>query len=66
AVMLSFSSKAELQSLLKLLVEVDKKLAGEVEEEYVFLYPHVVERLKKSGIKPKVAYKPNKIPGELV
>lgn len=66
AVMSSFSSKAEFQSLLNLLGEVDKKLVKEVEEEYVFLYPHVVERLKKSGIKPKIAYTPDKVPEELV
>ncbi len=66
AVMLSFSSKREFQNLLEILMDIDKKLVEEVEEEYVFLYPHVVERLRKSGIKPKIAYKPNKIPEELI
>ena len=41
-------------------------MADEVEEEYVFLYPHVAERLNKAGIKPRIAYSPGKIPKELV
>jgi hypothetical protein len=37
-----------------------------VEEEYVFLYPHVVHRLKSAGIKPIIAYQPNNIPERLI
>ncbi len=66
AVMLSFSSRANLRELMERLKAIDRSLAEEVEEEYVFLYPLVVERLKKAGIKPIVAYTPNGVPRELI
>jgi hypothetical protein len=64
--MLSFSPENGLSRFIEQLREIDQSLSGKVEEEYVFLYPHVVERLRKAGIKPRVAYAPNKIPSELV
>jgi len=48
------------------LCEIDSRLAEDMEEEYVFLYPHVVERLRIVGIKPRVAYEPGRVPKELV
>jgi hypothetical protein len=64
--MLSFSSREGYERIARRLTEIDTKLAREMEEEYVFMYPHVVERLKKSGISPKIAYEPNRIPEELI
>lgn len=66
AVMLSFSSEENFHKLIERLREIDSRLAEEVEEEYVFLYPHVLERLRIAGIKPRVAYEPNRVPKELV
>lgn len=66
AVMLSFSSKANYKALLERLKAIDRELVEEVEEEYVFLYPLVVERLKKAGIKPNIAYSPDGVPRELI
>lgn len=66
AVMLSFSSKANYRELIEKLRAIDRELAEEVEEEYVFLYPLVVERLKKAGIKPTLAYTPDGVPRELI
>lgn len=66
AVMLSFSPKKNFTKLKTQLQEIDASLAREVEEEYVFLYPHVIQRLKNAGIKPIIAYTPNNIPKELV
>ena len=66
AVMLSFSTKGSLRKLLFRLEEIDRVLVEDFEEEYVFLYPHVVERLKKAGIKPLIAFSPNNIPKELI
>jgi uncharacterized Fe-S cluster-containing radical SAM superfamily protein len=66
AVMLSFSPKNNFLKLKAQLQEIDKSLARDVEEEYVFLYPHVVNRLKKAGIKPITAYEPNNIPKKLI
>ena len=66
AVMLSFSTNEGINSLLERLKDIDSRLLEEFEEEYVFLYPHVVERLRKANIKPRIAYSPNKIPKELI
>jgi len=66
AVMLSFSSKEDFRELLNRLREIDRGLAKNVEEEYVFLYPHVINRLSEAGIKPTIAYKPGKAPKELI
>jgi len=66
AVMLSFSSKEDFENLVKRIRAIDSNLAGEVEKEYVFLYPHVINRLRKAGIEPKVAYSPKGIPTELI
>lgn len=66
AVMLSFSPKENFRELLNRLREVDRGLAENVEEEYVFLYPHVTKRLSEAGIQPAVAYEPSKAPKELI
>jgi len=66
AVMLSFSPEKNFEALKKKLQEIDLSLAREVEEEYVFLYPHVADRLNRTGIKPRITYSPNRIPRELV
>ncbi len=66
AVMLSFSSKESFGELLNHLREIDRGLMENVEEEYVFLYPHVTRRLSEAGIQPKIAYEPNKAPKELI
>lgn len=65
AVMLSFSPREGLVALKKRLEEVDPSLPRSLEEEYVFLYPHVEERLKKAGIRPLLSYSPGKIPKKL-
>ena len=66
AVMLSFSTEDGLRSLESRLAEIDPRLPDELEEEYVFLYPHVVERLRRAGLRPRVAYSPSRIPEELI
>lgn len=53
AAMLSFSTKKGKEKLLEKLREIDKNLAKNFEEEYVFLYPHVVKRLEKFKIREK-------------
>lgn len=66
AVMLSFSQPQGLEELKERLAGIDPGLPRSVEEEYVFLYPHVVERLKRAGLKPRVSYSSSGIPEELV
>jgi uncharacterized Fe-S cluster-containing radical SAM superfamily protein len=52
AIMMSFSSPMGIQKLKHKLKAIDRSLADSLEEEYAILYPPVVERLKKAGIKP--------------
>lgn len=66
AVMLSFSSRENVKKLIDRLMEVDPVLVQEFEEEYVFMYPHVVDRLRRSGITPRISYSPSSIPEELI
>jgi uncharacterized Fe-S cluster-containing radical SAM superfamily protein len=66
AAMLSFCEKDAKDSLINKLKEIDKSLVKNFEEEYVFLYPHVRERLNKFKIEPITAFSPNKIPKELI
>lgn len=65
AAMLSFSREEGKIKLIEELRKIDEELAN-LEEEYVFLYPHVVELMKKRNISPRVAYDPNNIPNSLV
>lgn len=66
AVMLSFSPDKNIIQFKNRLEKISQKLLDDFEEEYVFLYPHVVERLKRAGIRPFIAYTPEGIPGELI
>ncbi|RLF17036.1 MAG: molybdenum cofactor biosynthesis protein MoaA [Thermoprotei archaeon] len=66
AVMLSFSDEKSYKNLISMLREIDRSLAEDVEEEYVFLYPHVVKKLREAKIWPRIAYTPNNIPEELI
>jgi len=66
AVMLSFSTRKNFEKLLVRLREIDPILVAEIEEEYVFLYPHVVKRLKSFKLRPLIAYEPDNIPEELI
>ncbi|RZN59824.1 MAG: molybdenum cofactor biosynthesis protein MoaA [Thermoproteota archaeon] len=66
AAMLSFSSRENISKLIKRLDEIDPVYVREFEEEYVFLYPHVKDRLRRAGITPKVAYEPDRVPEDLV
>jgi len=66
AVMLSFSPDKNIVLLKERLNKISSTIIEDFEEEYIFLYPHVVQRLKKAQIKPLVAYTPDGIPRELI
>jgi uncharacterized Fe-S cluster-containing radical SAM superfamily protein len=66
AVMLSFSNEKSIARLKRRLRESVPNVLDDFEEEYVFLYPHVSQRLKKAGIQPFTAYSPYGKPAELV
>ena len=66
AVMLSFSPKDSLRELSKKLRAIHPSLENELEEECVFFYPKIAERLKKAGIKPLKAHSPHSVPEKLI
>ena len=66
AVMLSFSTRQSIKDLKGTLKSIDHSLVDNLEEEYVFLYPHVAKRLREARIKPSISYDLGKIPKELV
>ena len=66
AVMISFSTKESLNSLLRRLSEIDQSLVEEFEIEELILYPHVVERLKKYRLEYLTGYTPDRVPPEQI
>jgi uncharacterized Fe-S cluster-containing radical SAM superfamily protein len=66
AVMLSFSPDKNIVLLKERLKQLSPVIIKDFEEEYIFLYPHVVHRLKKIGIQPLVAYTPGGIPRKFI
>jgi len=66
SVMTSFSPKSSFINLLERLKQIDPALQEEVEVEELILYPHVVKRLKKYGLKYFVAHPPDRIPPEQI
>jgi uncharacterized Fe-S cluster-containing radical SAM superfamily protein len=66
AVMLSFSPPDAIKKMKKNLKSISPVLLDNFEEEYVFLYPHVVRRLNAAGIKPLVSYNLGGIPKDLI
>jgi uncharacterized Fe-S cluster-containing radical SAM superfamily protein len=55
ALMMSFCSSKGIEQLRNELQKIDQNLFDILEEEYVILYPPVVERLKNANIKPMKA-----------
>ncbi len=62
AVMLSFSPEENIEKFLDRLREIHPVLAEDIDPEYVILYKHVIELLRKNKLKPRIAYTPNGIP----
>ena len=56
SIMVSFSPRENLDSLIKRLGRISPELAREVEIEELILYPYVVSRIKKHGLKYYSAY----------
>ncbi len=60
AVVVSFCSRESLVELYNRLMEIEPELARGMEEEYVILYPHVVELMRRRGLRPRVAWDPRR------
>lgn len=66
SVMASFSPRESLQSLMQRLRQIGSSLVKELEIEELILYPHVVKRIGKFGLKYYKAYSPDKVPPEQI
>lgn len=66
AVMLSFTDDKGVTRIKRVLSSINPILAKSIDPEYVILYPHVRELLKRTRLNPLKAFKPNEIPPELV
>ena len=66
SVMVSFSLRESLQSLIQRLKQISSNLAREVEIEELILYPHVIKRIQKNKLKYYTAYSPKEVPPEQV
>lgn len=62
AVMLSFSSDETYREFRKRLAGIHPSLGECIDEEYVIMYPHVRELLRKNKLVPRIAYDPSGIP----
>ena len=66
SVMVSFSTRKNLQMLIQRLRQISPRLAEEIEIEELILYPHVVRRIKNHRLKCHKAYTPDKVPTEQI
>jgi len=66
AAMLGFSTDATVKRLEEALAEIDPRLPGCIDVEYVILYPHVVKLMKARGLKPTRAVTPDGVPAFMI
>ncbi|AEM39340.1 Radical SAM domain protein [Pyrolobus fumarii 1A] len=58
ALMMSFDRDEDIRKFIRMLSEIHPALVENLDPEYVILYPHVRERLRRVGIKPLRFFKP--------
>lgn len=66
SVMVSFSSRKSLQTLVQRLRTMSSELAEKVEIEELILYSHVVKRLQTCGLRYSSGHHPDRIPREQI
>lgn len=66
AVMLSFSTEDSYQGFKKKLATIHPELPNCIDEEYVIMYPHVKELLRRNKLTPRIAYSPDGIPDFMI
>jgi hypothetical protein len=64
--MASFSPRENFDAFIKRLGRISPELAREVETEELILYPHVINRIQKCGLKYYKAYTPESVPAEQI
>ncbi|MCX8184242.1 MAG: radical SAM protein [Sulfolobales archaeon] len=66
AVMLSMSGEEGLKKFISTLRSIHTELPELVDEEYIILYRHVKELMKRTGLKPKYVVLPDRVPSEMI
>jgi uncharacterized Fe-S cluster-containing radical SAM superfamily protein len=66
SMMASFSPRKNFDALTKRLERISSELAREAEIEELILYPHVINRIQKYGLKYYSAYTPERVPPEQI
>jgi uncharacterized Fe-S cluster-containing radical SAM superfamily protein len=66
SIMASFSPRENFGAFIKRLGRISPELAREVETEEFILYPHVINRIQKYGLKHYKAYTPESVPAEQI
>lgn len=66
SVMASFSPRKALHKLIERLRQISPKVAEDVEIEELILYPHVVKRIRRYGLKYYSTHRPDRIPPEQI
>ncbi len=66
AIMLSFSEPENIKWFVEKLKSIDPSLPESIDPEYVILYPHVVDLMKRYGLKPRKAFRPDGLPGFMI
>ncbi len=66
AVVLSLSGEEGLRRFSRALESINPELSELVDEEYIILYKHVKELMKKTGLKPRYVVLPESIPKEMI
>ncbi|AMD30489.1 radical SAM protein [Acidilobus sp. 7A] len=65
AAMIGFSDDESIREFVSRLAEIDRRLT-DVDWEYVILYRHVEEQLRRLGLRPKRAVTPNGVPPSMI
>ncbi len=66
AIMLSFCEEENYKALKNILADIDEELIKNIDEEYVIMYDHVKELLRRFRLKPKKYFIPGRIPKEFI
>ncbi|MEZ0394732.1 MAG: radical SAM protein [Desulfurococcaceae archaeon] len=66
AAMLSFSPEENVRKFVERLKRIDPALGRNLDAEYVILYPHVVDLLRRSGLRPRISYRPDGVPESMI
>ena len=66
AIVLSLSGEEGLRRFSAVLRSIDRGLTELIDEEYIILYKHVRELMKRTGLRPRYVVLPDRVPSEMI